>query len=48
MYTNDEAFDVLAVLVKMQDEEIKRLRQEIKLLKEHLEVYEDYIQGVER
>lgn len=48
MYTNDEAFDVLAVLVKMQDEEIKRLRQEIALLKEHLEVYEHYIQGVER
>jgi hypothetical protein len=46
--TKDEIISELVELVLMQEKENKKLREKIHQVKQYIEVYEEYIQGVER
>lgn len=46
--TEDKVIEELVSLILMQDREIKRLRRQINQIKQYIEVYEEYIEGIDR
>ena len=48
MTTSEKVIEELVDLVLMQDQEIKKLQKKIERIKQYIEVYEDYIEGLDR
>lgn len=46
--TKDEIITELVELVLMQEKEIVKLRQRINRIKQYIEVYEEYLEGMDR
>ena len=44
----EEIIEELVEVILMQEKEIKKLRAKITRVKQYLEVYEDYIEGLDR
>lgn len=48
MPTHNEVIEDLVSTILMQEEEIKKLKSKIVRIKQYLEVYEDYLEGMDR
>lgn len=46
--TENKVIEELVSLILMQDREIKKLKQQMNQIKQYVEVYEEYIEGIER
>lgn len=44
----DNVIADLVALILMQEEEINKLKDKVTRIKQYLEVYEEYIEGIER
>lgn len=45
---NDEVIEELVSLILMQDAELKKLQRKVDRIKQYLEVYEEYLEGIDR
>ena len=48
MTTKNEIIEELVELVLMQEKEIQKLNKKLNRVKQYIEVYEEYIEGMDR
>ena len=46
--TKDEVIEELVSMILMQEKEIEKLRRTINRIKQYIEVYEEYLEGIDR
>ena len=48
MNAKDKTIEELVSLILMQEKEINKLKRKIARIKQYIEVYEDYIEGLDK